>query len=760
MYRTGRVRRASALGAVIAALVWAGTATGQQTPTRPGGRGPTLKTEKPAVQGAPSAPRPSGRPSSGAAVEVYTGTSAGPVSRVSGPAEGAFEPVLMREVTYGPVPTTSEQAQITLTGQMSTSDFLDALSVATGWNIASTEAVRQITLEFWTNEVSPKQALAILEFNKIYYEYDKDANFLFVMTQDEYLERQYGTITQAEFEIKYADLPSVEVVLNSLLSAQGRLISDPTTSKIIVYDTQDNIDYMRNVLKNLDAPRDTRAYQLVNADADSLSSSVEAMLTEGGKLNVDPRSNTLVVTDRPERLERIGDVITLLDQELETRTWTLNYADPEAVADYVADLVPEAMGSIVVNEAVHQITVTATPYRLKQIDARITAWDEKRRQVQIEAYLATASRNIMRNLEINWSYASTVDGNPFSVAVGTLTSTGGDGGDGSSDGTTNLSGTTVNYMGGNLDAIINALDTSNDATILAHPRITVQDGEEAVFENTTRVPFASSTTTFNNNTAFVNTNTQIDFIDVGTILRVTPRITTGENITLAIDAEDSTFVEVEIFANGQLNTLPQKTQNRAQTQVLVRHEETIVLGGLRTSNFRDNVDRVPVLGDIPLLGRVFRTTKKDHQDRELLIFLTPTIIGTSTAPETERLARLESGMAETMRNDARTALGRIAHKLNGGENEFTVTIGQTGGLLAEGELVQMADLKAMIADLKDADDKTLIIREHPRAPKEVASEITEAAMERGMRVEFDTRRFPFVPRVSSQASVSVDRVER
>lgn len=744
-------------GAVLVALL-AGT-TGvlaQQTPTRPGQRGPTLQTDEPGRLGVsretgPSAVRPTGRVSTGGEVEVVSGTTvAVPVSRVVAPQE-AFEPLLTRTVEYGPVPETDEQATISLTGQMSTSEFLDALSIATGWNIASSPALRgegAPALEFWTKEVSPKQALAVLRFNDIYYEFDEDADFLFVMTVEEHLERAYGEPVQEEFVIRHADLESVEVVLQSLLSPVGRLIADPSTSKFIVYDTQDNLDYMRRIVNGLDTPRDTRAYQLVNADADALSPSVEALLTEAGQLNVDARSNTLVVTDRPSRLERIADVIALLDQELETRSWVLDYADPVAIGEYVAEIVPEAMGSIVVNEAIHQITVTATPFRLNQIDERIRAWDEKRRQVQIEAYLATATRDIMRELGINWSYSTTINGDPFSIAVGTLTADAGgtDGGDGDGgDSPTNVSGTTIDFDSDRLRTVINTLDTSSDAAILAHPRITVQDGEEAIFENTTRVPFASSTTTFNNNSAVVNTNTQIDFIDVGTILRVLPRITSEDSILLTIDAEDSTFVEREIFANGELNTLPQKTQNRAQTQVLVQHEETIVLGGLRTTNFRDNVDRVPILGDIPLIGRAFRSTVKDHQDRELLIFLTPTLVGTRTVPEALKLAVFEAEMGETMRSDAKTAFGRIADKLSRGENEFSVSVGQTGGLLADGKPTDIEALELQLREMDHPESKTVIIREHPRAPQSIAADVAEIAMELGMDVDFDARRFPFVP---------------
>jgi general secretion pathway protein D len=530
------------------------------------------------------------------------------------------------------------------------------------------------------------------------------------------------------------------------------MIADPATSKLIVYDTRDNIDSMQRALDEIDAAQETRAYALVHVDAEGLSPTVEALLTEAGRLSVDPRSNTLIIQDRPDRLDRIGDVVMLLDQELQTRSWVVDYADPVEVANNIAEMVPEAMGSIVVNESIHQITVTATPYRLEDIDKRITAWDEKRRQVQIEAYLATVSRNIVRDLGINWRYATTLHGDPLAMAVGSLTNLPTAGGDDNDDDESTGGGSRVAFNGSHLDAVVRILNTSNDATILAHPRITVQDGEEASFENTTSVPFASSTMVFNDNSNFANSNTTIDFIDVGTVLRVIPRISSEDSVLLNLEAEDSTFVSVEVFANGEVNTLPQKTQNRAETQVLVRDSETIVLGGLRTSNLTDTVDRIPILGEIPFIGRAFRTTGKDHQDRELLIFLTPTIIGEITQPETVKLAQVEDGIAEWMRRDSKTTIGRLVHKVDNGEREFTVSIGQSGGLLVEGEPITIDGLRVLVPELEHPTSKTMVIREHPAAPGEVAAQVTDIAMEHGLKIEFDDRRFPFVPRASGASA--------
>ena len=137
------------------------------------------------------------------------------------------------EVVLADIAGSGTIRHIWLTGPMSASEFLDALAVATGWNIASSPKVREVVLEFWTNEITPAQALAILRFNEVFYEYDKEANFLFVLTKEEHMNRAFGSLVQTEFTIRYADLASVETVLTSLLSSKGRLIADPATSKII-----------------------------------------------------------------------------------------------------------------------------------------------------------------------------------------------------------------------------------------------------------------------------------------------------------------------------------------------------------------------------------------------------------------------------------------------------------------------------------------------------------------------------------------------
>lgn len=733
----------------------------QQSPTRPGPGGANLgrsQTGGPQV-GRPQVGRLGGAGASrstsrGAGssrggvgdVSVVTGRRSGAPPRLSGDRK-PFEPIYYRDVHYGDVPETQEDISISLVGPMSTVEFLDALSLATGWNIVVSAAVQALQLQFWTQDVTPKQAMAILEFNDIYYKYDEETEFLFVTTVEEHIESEYGAMIELEFTIRHADLSALETVVNSLLSPSGRLVSDPTLSKMLVMDTRDNVDHIKRAIEKLDKLVVAEVFSLTHLDADALRETIGALMTEAGRMDVDSRTNTLIVTDRPERVERIAEIIYQLDHELETRSWLLDYADPIEIADMLAALVPESMGSIIVNETIHQITVTATPQRLDEVGLRIMGWDQKRRQVQIEAYLVTAESNVLRDIGISWSYATTIKGDPIAAEVGSAVPVP-DPETGLADFGALVGSQRLSFLTDNFAAVLDTLDSSADATILAHPRITVQDGEQAHFENTTQVPFASSTTTFGNNNVGnnFNSNTRIEFIDVGTILEVTPRIASDQNILLDISAEDSSFVSVIVIANGSPNTLPQKTQNKAETQVLVRSGETIVLGGLRTTNFRETEDRVPFLGGLPIIGRAFRSTSKDHQDRELLIFLTPTIVDTMTQPEAMKLAKFDDEIAEIMRSDAKTTLGRILDKMNMGKRDIPISIGQSGGLLAEGDAVSLSELRTLLMELKHPHSKKIILRTHPSAPADLSMEITEIAMDRGIKIKFDNVRVPIVPR--------------
>lgn len=697
-------------------------------------------------------------------------------------ASSAFEPAKNHSIEYGSVPELGPEATMTLSGPMTAIEFLDTLSLATGWNIVATPAIDDLVLRFWVNELSPAQAIEVLKFNGLYYEFDPKTSFLYVMTSEELLQRRYGGIQDHEFFIEHADLADMEAVLVSLMSPAGRIIADPRTSSILVFDTLDNLEYMVRTVGDLDVPLKPITIDFNYVDADILFDSIEPLLSERGQLQIDPRTHRLIVIDRATNQKDIRNVVEMMDRPLETRSWILNYADPTDIADQVESLVPREMGTIVVNEDIHQITITAIPHRLREIAKLINQWDKKRSQVQIEAYLLTASTNVSRNLGINWSYFGSNGSDPFSLQVGSGGSPDFSTPPGSGQSftigqlpravallnpltglpITDLAGNTIldGFRGNKVSAVINYLESTGDVTILAHPRVTVQDGEEALFENTTQVPFSQSTSQFGSNVSnSFNSVSTISFIDVGTILRVLPRIAQEGNILLDITSEDSNFIPVTFVANGQENTVPQKTQNRARTQVLVHDQDTIVLGGLRTSNFSDEVDRIPFLGNLPIIGRIFRSTRKEHMHSELLIFITPTIIDTRTHPEAIKLARADDDIAVAMRHDKKGAFGRAVDKLSKRQNEINVAIGQLGGILARGKFVTLESLRKIMEDVNEPAAVRVVIREHPRAPEAIAQRITEMAEEAGLKVSENNFTSAFVPSMNRPETVDIGSSE-
>ena len=778
-------RMRAGLWGVVGGIVCLGSVYAQQTPTTPLRSGPTLGEIRVLTQGgttvehSPGArgatqrpPMPAGSISSSASVSTIISGGGSEVRVVRG--SGQFEPSRMNAVDYGDPPSASQDIKVTLTGPMNAVQFLDTLSLATNWNIVASLAVERITLRFWMTEMSPKQALEVLKFHDIYYEFDEETDFLYVMTRDEYIQREYGQIIDHEFVIQYADLGDMEVVLQSLLSSSGRLVVSPRTAKILVYDTADNIAHMKKAVKELDVPRRVVALQLRYVDAERVVDSLEGLLSDGGELRVDARANTIIVLDRPSNLEQIASVIEILDRRMEVRSWRLNYADAERVAEQLAVLVPEEMGSVYVDEANRQITVRAIPERLDEIDALIARWDYKRRQVQIEAYLLTASSSVARNLGIRWSAFGGRDNDLFGVQFGNADprfTSQPDSGQRLSlgqfpaiipvldpvtgDPLLDLAGNVLvnRFTGSDLSVVLDSLETTGDVKILAHPRITVQDGQEAVFENTTSVPFAQSNAdrpvsvvnASGGLTTAIRTISRIDFIDVGTILRVLPRITDDGNVLMDISSEDSTFIVQIVKSADQESTVPQKTQNKAETQVLVRDRETVVIGGLRTSNFADTVDKVPILGDLPFVGRLFRATSKDHKHSELLIFITPTIMDEMSHPETIRLAQVDQDFAETMRYDRKGSMERGKEWLTGGRREIFVSIGHRGHIFADGKLINLFDIEAKFAEVKRPRNTMVLIRRHPRASEDIATAIAEFAGAAGMRVEFDDETMAIVP---------------
>jgi len=812
---------------------------------RPAGEGPTVVgpsvggrlgpgTSATGLPGAPTGP------GAGTADRGQRGQGA----TVSAISAGTFEPAYERAIKYPDLPDAGAENVITEEGPMTVLEFLSLIHLSTEWNIISTAAANAVQLNFYLVDTTPKQAMKVLEKHDVYYEWDEDNKYLYVMTKDEYLAEQYAKVSPipTEFDAVHADVTYVEAMLSSLLSQVGRLITDQRTNRIYVWDTEDNLAQMQKTFEAMDVPLEKRefsihytdladvesvvtallspngsllsdprtaqlfvwdspsvldrvaeavarldvqiepvTYEIKYVNAEDLIDSLEVMLSERGMIQADPRYNTLVVTDLPERQRRIADLVATLDKELETRTWIINYADIDFVADQIEAYIPSDMGEIVVNDLVHQITVTGLPERLAKIDELIKVWDIKRQQVMIEAFLVDVGETVARDFNIRWSYFDNANAGPVAInsPVGGFPGVNSDvitygqlpysvplygnlqldsSGNITRPVLTDIAGNTIidRYRGNRVGAALTYLDKLTDLNVLAAPRVTVQDGEEAIFENAERVPYASATSSYGGGYGgyggYGGAYSRVEFADVGIILRVRPQITEHQDILLDIAAEDSAaeLVDIETFSTGTEDTVssrkaPRVKARNVETQLRVASGDTVVLGGLRQSRASEDVSRVPILGDIPGLGRLFRYPKKESGTNTLMIFLTPTIVEEYTFPEATLLSGTEEVIAERHRHNRKNFFERMRDRIAKGEHEISVSIGQSGHVHSEGDRITMEELRDALYQIENKRSVKLVLRKHPRAPEEVMTEITEIALEANVKVEFDDMMTPLVP---------------
>jgi general secretion pathway protein D len=301
-------------------------------------------------------------------------------------------------------------------------------------------------------------------------------------------------------------------------------------------------------------------------------------------------------------------------------------------------------GMIQADSATNSLIITASEPVYRNLRAVIDQLDARRAQVYIEALIVELNSNTSGNLGIQWQVANN------SIFAGTNLATGSSnsiinltaaaaaaGAAGATGGLANALGSGVqqglnvgwihNMFGvQGLGALLQALSQTADANVLSTPNLITLDNEEAKIVVGTNIPIQtgsySNLTSGNASSAF---NTY-DRVDVGLTLHVKPQITDGGILKLQLYTEDSAIV------NGTTNATtnpagPQFTKRSIQSTVLADNGEIIVLGGLMQDNYQVSNSKVPLLGDIPWIGQLFRSEQKNRNKTNLMVFLRPVIIG-------------------------------------------------------------------------------------------------------------------------------------
>ena len=209
-----------------------------------------------------------------------------------------------------------------------------------------------------------------------------------------------------------------------------------------------------------------------------------------------------------------------------------------------------------------------------------------------------------------------------------------------------LQGLFVNNLSGDLDVTLHALQEAGKLNILSRPYILASNNQLATITVGSQVPFATGETTSN-----VGTQTTTEYRDIGIILEVTPSINPDGLVNMTVRPEISSQSGDSVQISEKL-ALPVFTTRSSETKVAVRDGQTIVIGGLIQDEIRDTIKKIPLLGDIPIAGHLFKRTEKSKAKTELLIFLTPHV-----APDAQALTPISDLVRSrsNLQNDKRSA---------------------------------------------------------------------------------------------------------
>jgi general secretion pathway protein D len=430
---------------------------------------------------------------------------------------------------------------------------------------------------------------------------------------------------------------ALQTVLGDAASGGARVAADARSNTIIVRGSPAAVADARRMAASLDAPGGatpmTRVFRLNYADAESVTEVLRGILgQEATTTNAVARS---LSGSRNNSRSPTGVLGGLIASGGSNATQTAAAAASAAATAQSAQLgqqseaTPQGFSTpdITVQPSpdINAVVVRGTPSTIAAIEAIITDLDVRRPQVLIEAAIAEITGEEAEALAVQLGTSGAVlssvegAGTSFTTAgpsLGAILTA-----LGVPAGSILGQGFTGNVaIGNDFSILVQALGTSTKSNLLSTPQITTLDNKVGEFVVAQEVPFVTGSILTDSST--VNPYTTIERKDVGITLKVLPRINAGDTIRLEVVQEASSIAATQLSQATDLIT----NRRAITTTVLADNGQTIVLGGLTSDDYGQVKSQVPILGDIPIIGELFKARRESRQKRTLFIFLKPTIL--------------------------------------------------------------------------------------------------------------------------------------
>ena len=370
-------------------------------------------------------------------------------------------------------------------------------------------------------------------------------------------------------------------------------------------------NYTTTFGKDYNEPRKVKTISLKIATPKDVFNVLDQLKTNVGKVIVDEASGTVILVDIPEALALMERAAKVLDQPKLTEIFDLKYAKVDELKEKLANVFTAGTSSVEVDSRTNKMAVSDLPEKMEVIREMVTAFDEETRQVLIDAQIVQVALSDQLEHGIEWDrmigYAPFGDMDLSGAFPVTLASEG-------------------KFTLGTMDTsafamVFNFLKSYGKTEIISRPRIAVVDQEEASILVGTKEVYFSQTQSQSQVTT--TTAEAVNFVDVGVKLNVTPTITKDDYIIMNIRPEVSTVREYETSPLG--STVPVVETSQAETVVKVKDGAMILIGGLMKEEQRLTEKGYPWLGDIPLLGWLFKSSDRETLKTEIAIFITPHI---------------------------------------------------------------------------------------------------------------------------------------
>ncbi|MBK6742778.1 MAG: type II secretion system secretin GspD [Hydrogenophilales bacterium] len=492
-----------------------------------------------------------------------------------------------------------------------------------------------------------------------------------------------GQVVSRVFQLKHESASQLVSVLRPLVTANNVISADTVGNSLVVTDYAENVARLAQIIESLDVPgvgepvilplKYASAQEVANLlgrvfGTGMAGAAVSGIDPQRVEVAVDVRSNSLVVrTDNPSRLSRVQNLVSSLDVPTpvagNVHVVYLKNAEAAKVAQTLrnilsgdtsvataevktaatgtqntvqntATVAASGAGMVQADSATNALIITAPDAVFNNLKTVVEQLDVRRAQVLVEALIAEVTADKAAEFGIQWmsltglsdgsssviggfgnssstSNIGVVAANPASAAKGFNL--------GLVDGTVTIPG--IDGAIANLGLLARALETNANANILSTPTLLALDNEEAKISIGANVPFQTGQYQLTGSSA--SPFQTIERKDVGLTLKVKPMISEGGTVRLQI------YQEVSKLRSSDNVTLATTDKRSLESTVLVDDGQIIVLGGLIEDSIQDIEDKVPLLGDIPWLGHLFRYDTRKQTKTNLMVFLRPVIVRTA-----------------------------------------------------------------------------------------------------------------------------------